>query len=150
VLQHVAVQQIRAHPDKYALNLAANVSRMLFAAPLGIGLSPPVMALYILCNVLLIGALIWAVVSFRRVRNWPAEAPAIALLALFGFAVHLPPSADPRMFMPLVPLLIWLVAQGWAVRGGSYPRHHVTAHPRGRRRSVRPADARAVAHGGGS
>lgn len=112
-LQHVALRQIRANPEKYELNLVANTTRMLFAAPMGFPLPHVVLALYVLCEVQLLTLVGWALVRLRRARRWPVEGYAFALFAGLGFAVHIPLSAEPRMLMPLVPVLVWLAVHGW-------------------------------------
>jgi len=124
-LRRVAVRQVEAHPGKFLLNIGANAGRMLVAVPLGIDLAVPLVVLYAACNLLLLAALGWALRCIRRRGRASPEAPAIALLAGAGFLVHLLPSAEPRMFMPLVPLFIALAAQGWQafdVRPGSRTR----------------------------
>jgi hypothetical protein len=109
-LQHAARVEIAAHPAAYVLNLGANSGRMLFAAPFSVGLAPQLVGGYALFTLLLLGALGWALV-----RAWPYRARMpratwpFAAFALAGFLVHLAPSAEPRLVMPLVPILLWLV-----------------------------------------
>ncbi len=108
-LQHAARVAIAAHPAGYLLNLAANGGRMLFAVPFSVGLAPRLVGGYALFTLLLLGALGWALV-----RAWPHRARMpratvpFAAFALAGFLVHLLPSAEPRLVMPLVPIVVWL------------------------------------------
>jgi hypothetical protein len=107
-----ASANIRAHPVAYARNLAANATRLFFAAPMRPGLSVPRVGVNVLFNGALLAGLLWAAVLARRRRlALPGETLPFAAFALLAIAVHLPPSASPRMLLPIVPVLIWLVAQ---------------------------------------
>ena len=119
-LQQAARVDIAAHPLTYLLNLGANAGRMLFAAPFSVGLAPRLVGGYALFTLLLLGALGWALV-----RAWPYRArmpratwPFVAF-ALAGFLVHLAPSAEPRLVMPLVPILLWLALHAAATARAS-------------------------------
>lgn len=69
----------------------------------------------LIVNGLLLAAAAWAALRLWRRRDTvPPEAAPFALFALLGIAVHLPPSASPRMLLPLVPLLVWLIAEASA------------------------------------
>jgi 4-amino-4-deoxy-L-arabinose transferase-like glycosyltransferase len=110
-LERQALRNIRDHPLKYVENVAANVSRMFFDAPYSY--SPQRLgALYFaLPNALLLGAvLLSAVVALRVRRALPPSAAPFALFALVAFGLHVFVSAYPRMLMPIVPVLVWLVA----------------------------------------
>ncbi len=100
----IAEHNAYAHPAKYVLNLAANVSRMVLGFPFSFWLPTYALIVYGVFNLALLGAFARAL---GRRPHWPPEASAFALLAILGFAVHLPPSADPRMLLPLVPLFLW-------------------------------------------
>jgi len=72
---------------------------------------PARLALYLLFNGALVVAVVWAARTlWRRRADVPPETAPIALFAALGIAVHLPPSASPRMLLPIVPSLIWIVA----------------------------------------
>lgn len=106
--RHLAFAQALARPAKYALNLAANVSRMVFGAPFSFRLPPLVLGLLGLCNLLVLGAVARGVaLAVRRRRRVEPVTIAFGLFALAGVGIHLFPSADPRMLMPLVPVLVW-------------------------------------------
>ncbi|MBO0730424.1 MAG: glycosyltransferase family 39 protein [Acidimicrobiaceae bacterium] len=109
---HIAEHNVEAHPGKYLLNVAANVSRMILAFPYSFVVPIYVLILYGASNLALLAALGRAL---RRRRRWPPEASALGLLAFLCVAIHVPISADPRMLMPLVPLLLWpAVYARWA------------------------------------
>jgi ABC-2 type transport system ATP-binding protein len=119
-LQRAALRNIGRHPLNYVGNLLANISRMLFAAPLGVGLPAPLVAG---CGVLTIAVLSFAGTGAARLRRLggplPREAAPFALFLVLGFGIHVFPTADPRMLMPLIPLLVWAGAQGWGHRRGA-------------------------------
>jgi hypothetical protein len=111
-LRERAVANIRAHPAAYARNLAANTSRLFFAAPMRPALSASRVGIDLLFNGALLAGLAWALAVARRRRlELPAETLPIAAFAVLAIAIHLPPSASPRMLLPVVPALLWLVAQ---------------------------------------
>jgi hypothetical protein len=116
-LRNRAQANVRAHPVAYARNLVANVARLFFAAPMRPGLSVPRVGVDVLFNGALLAGLAWAVALARRRRLALApEAVPVAVFALLAIAVHLPPAASPRMLLPIVPALLWLVAQVDAAR----------------------------------
>lgn len=118
-LQHAALADITAHPAGYALDLLANVGRMLVAAPFSVGLAPRLVGGYTLFTLALLGALAWALTrAWPHRRRLPRTAAPFAAFALGGFLVHLAPSAEPRLVMPLVPLLVWLTLHAAAVTRG--------------------------------
>jgi hypothetical protein len=107
-----AEADIRAHPAAYARNLAANAARLVFAAPMRPGLSTTRVGVNVLFNGALLAGLGLAVALARRRRlTLPPETAPIAVFALLAVAIHLPPAASPRMLLPVVPALLWLVAQ---------------------------------------
>jgi len=109
-LRRVAIQNVRARPAAYARNLAANTARLWFLLPTRP--RPPLgtVVLFALPGALLLAALGWSAPRLWRARRaLPAEAPALAAFAVLGLGIHLIPSADPRMTLPLVPVLVWFV-----------------------------------------
>jgi dolichyl-phosphate-mannose-protein mannosyltransferase len=126
-LQSAAMHNALSHPARYVVNVAANASRMLFAAPLGVHLSPLLIIGY---SVFMVALLALAVHGGLRLRldrraiprRWEAM-PFMLLLGL-GFAIHLLPTSDPRMLMPVIPVLVWIAAQG-----RSEPHTSATARP---------------------
>jgi len=116
-LRRRALENVRARPAAYARNLLANVSRLVVSAPMR-PTQPVSIAAYGLFNGALLGGTVWAAVRlWRRRRFLPPEAVPIALFAVVAIAVHVPPSASPRMLLPIAPALVWLIAQ--AVGGGA-------------------------------
>lgn len=112
VLRRHAVANIRARPGRYAENLAANLSRLFFSIPTRPWTSLTRVASDVAFNLALLAAVGWALVALRRRRAWapPETAPFVAFACL-AVVVHLPVSASPRMLLPVVPPLLWLVAQ---------------------------------------
>jgi 4-amino-4-deoxy-L-arabinose transferase-like glycosyltransferase len=97
------------HPGKYAENVAANVSRMLFNAPYSRTLQQTDDLFYALPNAILLGAFVLCLlVLVPRRRALPPETGVFALLGATAFALHALVSAYPRMLTPIVPLLVWL------------------------------------------
>ena len=113
--QSAALHNLIDHPGRYAVNLAANASRMLFATPLGVSLPIALVVGYSACMLLLLAMAARGALRMRR-RVGPREAIPFAILLALGAAIHLFPTADPRMLLPLVPLLVWAAAQGGARR----------------------------------
>jgi 4-amino-4-deoxy-L-arabinose transferase-like glycosyltransferase len=110
-LRHRAMANIRARPLAYGRNLAANASRLLFFEPVRPPPSPAALAMYAVFNgALTLGVVRAARVLWRRRAVVPPETAPIALFTALAIAVHLPPSASPRMLLPIVPPLVWLVA----------------------------------------
>ncbi len=117
VLRRHAIANIRARPDRYARNLVANAGRLFFSVPMRPRPSLVRLGADVLFNALLLAAAGWAaILLWRRRSQAPPETAPIACFALAAIAVHLPPSASPRMLLPVVPPLIWLVAQAVAAR----------------------------------
>ena len=118
-LRDLAEANIRARPLDYARNLVANTTRLFFSFPMRPGLTALGIGVYVVFNTLLLAGVAWAAVVLWRRHRRGALAPEtvpIALFAALAIAVHLPPSASPRMLMPVVPALLWLVVQAWAGR----------------------------------
>ena len=112
VLRTEAVRNIRSAPTKYARNVAANTGRLFFSVPDTTARRPAVIAGLIVFNTLLLGAVVLAAVRLRRHRgSIPPAVVAVALLATCSIGVHLFASASPRMLMPVIPMLMWLVVQ---------------------------------------
>ena len=111
-LREQAVANIRARPLGYARNLAANTTRLFFAYPMRPQLSVIRVGANVLFNSLLLAGVAWAALFvWRRRPSLPPETTPIALFAALAIAVHLPVSASPRMLLPVVPALLWIVAQ---------------------------------------
>ena len=108
-IEREALRNIADHPDAYAENVVANVSRMLFNSPYSRTLQQTNDVFYALPNALLLGAaLLCALMLVPRRRTLPPEAGPFALLAATAFGLHALVSAYPRMLAPIVPLLVWL------------------------------------------
>jgi hypothetical protein len=109
-LQHVALVQALGHPAKYLLNLLANVGRMFLGFPFSFKLSIALVVGLALFNGALLTAVIAAWRSLRRHRRpLPPETVPFLLFFGFGLAVHLLPTAEPRMVLPLLPIPLWLI-----------------------------------------
>lgn len=113
-LQHVALVQALGHPAKYLLNLLANVGRMFLGFPFSFKLSVALVVGLALFNGALLAALIAAGVSLRRARRpLPPETMPFLLFFGLGLVVHLLPTAEPRMVVPLLPIPLWLIGQAF-------------------------------------
>jgi hypothetical protein len=116
-MQSTAIANIRARPAEYARNLAANAARLWFLVPVWPRVAWGALALCWIFNGPLLLASAWAAATLIRNRGRLApETFPIAAFAGIGLLLHLFPSADPRMLLPLVPALVWLIAQAAAVR----------------------------------
>jgi 4-amino-4-deoxy-L-arabinose transferase-like glycosyltransferase len=110
--QHLAIVHASEHPGKYALNLLANLGRMFFGFPFSFTLPAVVIGGLILFNGTLLAGVAVASASLARARaSVPRETVPFVLVAALGFAVHILPSAEPRMLLPIVPVGIWLIGQ---------------------------------------
>lgn len=108
-IEREALRSIADHPDRYAENVVANVSRMLFNTPYSRTLQQTNDVFYALPNAILLGAVVLClVVLVPRRRRLPAEAGVFAVLAAAAFGLHALVSAYPRMLAPIVPLVVWL------------------------------------------
>jgi 4-amino-4-deoxy-L-arabinose transferase-like glycosyltransferase len=122
-LRRQAVANVRARPAQYARNLVANVGRLFWAVPMRPRPSLLRTGADVLFNTLLLAALARAGVGlWRRRRDLPAEAAPIAVFAVLAIAAHLPASASPRMLLPVVPALLWLIAQSGSTGRRRRPR----------------------------
>jgi hypothetical protein len=113
--QSAAVHNALAHPGRFAVNVAANATRMLFAAPLGVHLSSLLVVGYSICMVALLALAARGAVRLRLSRDalprrW--EVMPFTLLLGLAFVIHLLPTADPRMLMPVIPVLVWIASHG--------------------------------------
>jgi len=116
-LQHAAIVQVLGHPAKYALNLLANVGRMFIGLPFSFTLPLAVIAGLIVINGTLLAGLFAAAARLKRGRaSLPRETLPFVVFAVIGLAVHLPPTAEPRMLLPLIPVPIWFIAQAFSRR----------------------------------
>jgi hypothetical protein len=126
-LQHVAIVHALAHPGSYAVNLLANVGRMFVGIPFPFTLPVAVIAGLIIIN----GALLTGVVAatrslIRRRARLPREAAPFLVFALLGFGVHLFPTSEPRMVVPLIPVPIWLIGVAFSRRRAIHRRGRAT------------------------
>ncbi len=122
-LQHVALVQALGHPAKYMLNLLANVGRMFLGFPFSFRLSVALVVGLSLFNGALLAALIAAGVSLRRARRpLPPETVPFLLFFGLGLIVHLLPTAEPRMVVPLLPIPLWLIGQAFYRRAPGHSR----------------------------
>jgi hypothetical protein len=111
-MQSAAIANIRAHPAAYARNLAANAARLWFDAPFWPRESGGALALYWVFNGLLLLASGWAAATLvRNRRRLAPETFPIAAFAGIALLLHVFFSAYPRMLLPIVPALVWLIAQ---------------------------------------
>jgi hypothetical protein len=116
-LDHVAVTQALGHPGKYALNLVANLGRMFVGFPFGFVLPTAVIVGLIAINGTLFAGLLAAGRRVIRAHaSLPRESIPFLLFATIGFVVHLLPTAEPRMVIPLIPVPIWLIANAFNTR----------------------------------
>lgn len=114
-LRHAALTAVLAHPAAYLLNVLANVGRMLVGMPFTFQLPVILIVGLIVFNASLLGAFFAAARKVMRAgRSLPAEAAPFLLFAALGFVLHLIPSAEPRMLVPIIPVLVWMIAHTWA------------------------------------
>jgi 4-amino-4-deoxy-L-arabinose transferase-like glycosyltransferase len=109
-LEEQAIENIRGSPGKFAENVAANVSRMVFGFPFSAKPETLNTLFYLVPN----SIIFWAVVGCaflvaRQPAPFPFEGVAFAVFAGLGFALHSVLAAFPRMLMPLVPIALWFV-----------------------------------------
>ena len=119
-LEQRAIENIRGSPLKFAENIAANVSRMLFGFPFSATSETLSTLFFLVPNTLLL----WAVAAcgilvVTRRAALPFEALVLGAFAAFGFALHSVLAAFPRMVMPLVPIALWFVFVTFAAYLGS-------------------------------
>jgi hypothetical protein len=102
-----ALANIRAHPAKYSRNWLLNVTRLLFNYPYSYTRQKPTTFLYLLPNIVLVGAGIAAAfVWTRRWRKVPPEIWTLGFLSLVSLGGSSLVSSGARQFLVLVP---WLV-----------------------------------------
>jgi 4-amino-4-deoxy-L-arabinose transferase-like glycosyltransferase len=108
-IEREALRNIVDHPGRYAENVVANVSRMLFNSPYSRTLQQTNDVFYALPNAILLGAVVLCLaVLVPRRRGLPPEAGPFTVLAATAFALHALLSAYPRMLAPIVPFVVWL------------------------------------------
>jgi 4-amino-4-deoxy-L-arabinose transferase-like glycosyltransferase len=109
-LARQALENIGDHPLRYLRNVGANISRMFFDLPYShvperwnaLGFALP--------NTILLLCLAFSAVLAIRVRaELPPPTVPFAVFALAAFGVHALVAAYPRMLIPIVPVLAWLV-----------------------------------------
>lgn len=116
-LQHVAIANALAHPAKYGLNLLANVGRMFLGFPFGFTLPAIAIVVLIVINGSIAAALIAAGRRLRRLRGaFPREMVPFLVFGTVALAIHLPPTAEPRMVVPIMPIPLWLIGYAFARR----------------------------------
>ena len=126
-LQRVARANVRERPATWARNVAANTVRLWYLVPTRPAPPAGAVAMYVVFNTALLAACAWAAVTLRRRRRrrggdgLPALTVPAAAFAAAGLGIHLIPSADPRMALPLVPVLVWLVVVAAAQRSTTRP-----------------------------
>jgi hypothetical protein len=109
-IEHQALRNIAHHPVKYAKNVAANLSRILFNTPYSFTQENLKTLVYALPNSLVLGAMVLSLVVFLRRRSLPAEALAFLLLGAVALGLHVLLSAYPRMLVPEIPIILWFAA----------------------------------------
>jgi 4-amino-4-deoxy-L-arabinose transferase-like glycosyltransferase len=105
-----AARNIVDHPVVYIENIASNAARLTVNWPYSDERWQPNDLLYAVSNVVLVAGVVFAVVVLvPRRRALPPETGPFALIAGLGVGLHLLLAAYPRMLVPLVPLLGWVV-----------------------------------------
>jgi 4-amino-4-deoxy-L-arabinose transferase-like glycosyltransferase len=128
VLRDAGIANIRDRPLDYLRNVVANTSRLFFGAPTQRGLSVDRVLFLALVNALLLAALARAAwVLWRHRAALAPETLPIAVFTAVAIAAHLPVSASPRMLLPTVPPLVWLVVQAWAIEPSRWGRRRADA-----------------------
>lgn len=110
--KHLAFVQAVGHPAKYALNLLANLGRMFLGFPFSFTLMPALFVGLVVFNGTLLAGMTASVVAIARGRlPVPPETGPFLLFAALALAVHVFPSSEPRMLLPILPVGIWLAGQ---------------------------------------
>lgn len=105
-LRAKALENIRAHPGKYALNWLANVGRLLFAYPFGYRRQTPLTFLLMVPNMLLVvPAILCVYPTVRGRRALPPELGVLLAFAAVAFGGTSLLAAYERQFRILVPIL---------------------------------------------
>ena len=111
-LEREALSNIAGDPLKYALNVAANGSRLLFNSPYSFERQSPKALVYALPNSLVFGAVVLALVLLLPRRGTlPREAVPFLMLGTATVGLHLLVASYPRMLMPVVPIVIWFLVR---------------------------------------
>lgn len=110
-LEARALRNIAEHPDAYAENVAANVSRLFFDAPYSDGEPRSATLAFAIPNAILLALVAISLVLLRRRHAaLPSVVVPFAVLALLAFGLHALVAAYPRMLLPIVPLAVFFVA----------------------------------------
>ena len=110
VLRKDAINLIQAHPNQYAENVVANLSRIWFNVPYSGTVQGIGSLFYILPNAILLAGMLGIVpVLWLRRHHWPPEVAPFAVLFLLALGVQALLAAYSRMLIPLVPLVLWLI-----------------------------------------
>jgi 4-amino-4-deoxy-L-arabinose transferase-like glycosyltransferase len=110
-IEDEAIDNVAHDPTKYARNVVANVSRMVFNVPYSRTPQQTNDLFYALSNAVVLGAVAFSLlVLVPRLRSLPAETGPFVLLAVAAFGFHALLAAYPRMLMPIVPLIGWFAA----------------------------------------
>jgi hypothetical protein len=126
IFLEAALQNVRAHPAKFALNWCANLSRLFFDMPTSVR-GTPFWNVYTAGNLpLLIGMLGVPLWGWRRRIGPPPEWWPIAAFGLLSLGVYSFASIVSRFFIPLAPML-WLPACVWSA--SLWPRRGDVARP---------------------
>lgn len=107
--QRLAVRAIRDNPKRYARNVVANASRMVFFVPVSFGRQDLSLSYYMFVNAFLLALACGAVLVAARVRRaLPTEVWLVIGFAALAFGIHTLVASYARLAMPLVPLVVWL------------------------------------------
>lgn len=121
-LERRALENIRGDPLKFARNVTANTSRMLFGFPFSDKRETLKTLYYLLPNSVILWAAAGAlVVLVRRRVALPVEGVAFLLFGGLAFGLHSVLAAYPRMLAPLVPILLWFVVFAFGRRRAATP-----------------------------
>jgi 4-amino-4-deoxy-L-arabinose transferase-like glycosyltransferase len=108
-IEREALRNIAGHPAKYAENVLANVSRMLFNSPYSRTEQQANDLFYAFPNALLLGAVVLSLaILLPRRRTLPPEIGPFAVLGVVAFGLHVLVASYPRMLAPIVPIVVWL------------------------------------------
>lgn len=111
-LERRAIENIRDSPLKFAKNVSANVSRMIFGFPFSATPESQSTLFYLVPNTILLWAMVGSALLLlltRRLAAFPFEGIVFGAFAALGLALHSVLAAFPRMLMPLVPIALWFV-----------------------------------------